>query len=113
MVWVGVKSTSWRVTSVIAQPQGPRRIGDAVGRVIEATTGEWESKPRHKWNLGHGIPQFGRSSPFLLHVWFTNIMQWVTGVSRMRVETTKVNPEDCREEIPMDIVMRWRTTCSS
>lgn len=110
---MGIQSASWRIASVIAQAQGPRGVGNAVGGVVEASTGEWESKPRYKGNLRHGLPQFGRAPPLLLHVWFTNIVQWITGVCRMGVEAAKVNPEDCRQEVSVDIVMWRRATCAS
>lgn len=110
---MGIQSTSRRIASVIAQPQGPRRVGNTIGGVVEASTGEWKSKPRYKGNFRHGLPQFGRPSPFLLHVWFTNIVQWVTGVCRMGVVATEVNPEDCRQEVPVNIMMWRRATCAS
>lgn len=110
---MGIQSASCRIAPVIAQPQGPRGVRNAIGGVVEASAGEWEPKPRYKGDLRHGLPQFGRPSPFLLHVWFPNIVQWVTGVCRMGVEAAKVNPEDCRQEVPVDIVMWRRATCAS
>lgn len=114
MVRVGIQSASWRIASVVTQAQGTGGVGHAIGGVVETSTGEWESKPGYKGNLRHGLPQFGRPSPFLLHVWFTNIVQWVTvGVCRMGVEAAKVNPEDCRQEVPVDIMMGRRAACAS
>lgn len=31
----------------------------------------------------------------------------------MRVEAAKVNPEDCRQEVSVNIMMRRRATCAS
>lgn len=113
VVWVGVQSAGWRIASVVAQAQGARGVGNAVGGVVEASTGERESKPGYEGNLRHRLPQLRRASPFLLHVWFTNIVQWVTGVRRVGVEAAEVNPEDCGQEVPVDIMMRRRAACAS
>lgn len=112
-MWVGIQSASWRIASVIAQPQGPRGVGNTVGGVVEASTGERKSKPGYKGNLRHGLSQFGRSPTFLLHVWFTNIVQWITGVCRVGVVAAKVNPEDRRQEVPVDIMMWRRASCAT
>lgn len=97
VVRVWVQSTSWRIASVVAQPQGPRGVGNTVGGVVKASTRERKSKTGHKRNIGHRLPHFGRTPSFLLHVWFANIVQWVTGVRRMGVIAAKVDSEYCRQ----------------
>lgn len=110
---MGIQSASWGVAPVIAQTEGPRGVGNGVGGVVEASAGEWKSKSRYKRNLRHGLPQFRRPAPFFLHVWFTNIVQRVAGVCRMGVEAAEVYPEDCRQEISVDIMMWRRATWAS
>lgn len=113
VVGVWIQSASWRIASVVAQPQGPRGVGNAVGGVVEASTRERESQAGHKRNVGHGLPHFWRAPSFLLHVWFADIVQWVAGVRGMGVVAAKVDSENCRQQVPVDIMMWRRAPCAS
>lgn len=110
VVWVGIESTGWGIASVITQPQRSGGVWNTIGRVIEASAREGKSKTRYKGNFRHGLPQFGRSAPFLLHVGLANIVQRVTGVRGMGVEAAKIYSKDGWQEVPVDVMMRSRAT---
>ena len=114
VVGVRVQGTGRRVAPVVAQAQGPGGVGHAVGGVVEAPTGQREAQARHVGDVRHGLPEFGRAPTFLLQVRLADIVQRVAVVRGVwRVVAAEVDPEDGGQQVPGEIVVRWRATGAS